>query len=70
VTFGIVGWAAMGSIFFPLLGLGLFATRLDLGIQPALFSLAMLLAYSVVLGSVYAALNSGPKEQPPPARLK
>jgi len=44
-------------VFFPLLGLGLFATNLDLGIEPALFSLAMLLTYSIVLGSVYAALN-------------
>jgi hypothetical protein len=49
----------MGSIFFPLLGLGLLASGLDLGIQPALFSLAMLLTYSVVLGCVYAALNPG-----------
>jgi hypothetical protein len=59
VTFGIFGWAVMGFVFFPLLGLGLFATGLDLGIGPALFSLAMLLTYSVVLGVVYAALNPG-----------
>ena len=67
VAFGILGWAAMGLMFFPLLGLGVFATRLDLGIQPALFSLAMLLTYSVVLGSVYAALNAGRWEQSRPA---
>jgi hypothetical protein len=59
VTFGILGWVMMGSVFFPLLGLGPFATGLDLGIGPALFSLAMLLTYSVVLGVVYAALNPG-----------
>jgi hypothetical protein len=59
VTFGFLGWAMMGFVFFPLLGLGLFATALDLGIGPALFSLAMLLTYSVVLGVVYAALNAG-----------
>jgi hypothetical protein len=70
VAFGILGWAAMGLIFFPLLGLGLFATRLDLGLQPALFSLAMLLTYSVVLGIVYAALNSGRPEQSRAARHK
>jgi hypothetical protein len=57
VSFGIFGWIVMGLVFFPLLGLGLFATNLDLGIEPALFSLAMLLTYSIVLGSVYAALN-------------
>ncbi|OCK61229.1 DUF6789 family protein [Bradyrhizobium sp. LMTR 3] len=57
-TFGIFGWVLMGFIFFPLLGLGLFATALDLGLEPALFSLMMLLTYSIVLGVVYAALNS------------
>jgi len=58
VAFGIFGWAVMGFVFFPLLGLGLFAAKLNLGIEPALFSLAMLLTYSIVLGIVYAALNS------------
>lgn len=57
VVFGVVGWALMGFVFFPLLGLGLFAANLDNGIWPALFSLAMLLTYSVILGIVYAALN-------------
>jgi hypothetical protein len=57
VAFGVLGWAVMGLVFFPLLGLGLFALDLGLGIWPALFSLAMLLTYSVILGIVYAALN-------------
>jgi hypothetical protein len=70
VTFGILGWAVMGLVFFPLLGLGLFASKLDLGIWPALFSLAMLLTYSVVLGVVYAALNSGHEAAPPRAGVK
>ncbi len=39
-------------------GLGMFAIRIGLGIAPALFSLAMLLTYSMVMGIVYAALNS------------
>jgi len=56
MTFGVLGWIVMGLVFFPLLGLGLFATKL--GIEPALFSLAMLLTYSIVLGGVYATLNS------------
>jgi hypothetical protein len=57
LTFGVFGWAAMGLLFFPLLGLGVFAANLGLGISPALFSLAMLLTYSVVMGIIYAALN-------------
>ncbi len=58
VTFGIIGWVFMGLIFFPLIGLGPFAFGVGLGIGPALLSLAMLLTYSVVLGSVYAELNT------------
>ena len=57
VAFGVLGWAVMGLVFFPLLGLGPFAASLDRGIWPAMFSLAMLLTYSVILGIVYAALN-------------
>ena len=48
----------MNLVFFPLLGMGLFATRIGLGFAPALFSIAMLLAYSIVMGFVYAALSS------------
>ena len=58
LTFGLMGWVLMGLIFFPMIGLGPFAIRVGLGIEPALLSLAMLLTYSVVLGTVYAALNS------------
>jgi hypothetical protein len=58
LIFGVFGWALMGVVFFPLLGLGLFAANTGLGIAPALFSLAMLLTYGVVMGMVYAALNS------------
>jgi len=58
LTFGLVGWAIMGVGFFPLLGLGLFAWNIGLGIAPALFSLAMLLTYGAIMGIVYAALNS------------
>ena len=58
MTFGVIGWVFMGLIFFPLIGLGPFAFGVGLGIGPALLSLAMLLTYSVVLGMVYAALNS------------
>ena len=58
MIYGIVGWTTMGLLFFPMIGLGLFALQAGLGISPALFSLAMLLTYSVILGIVYDALNS------------
>lgn len=58
LIYGVFGWAVMGLLFFPLLGLGLFATQLGLSVWPALFSLTMLLTYSVVMGMVYSALNS------------
>lgn len=57
LAFGVAGWLAMGLAFFPLIGLGPFAAGLGLGVAPALFSLAMILAYSLVLGAVYGALN-------------
>ena len=58
LTFGLLGWLLMGLVFFPLLGLGPFAIAVGLGLQPALFSLAMLLTYSMVLGTVYSGLES------------
>ena len=53
---GALGWLVMDLIFFPLLGLGLFAMKLGLGLWPALFSLAMMLTYSVVMGTVYGMI--------------
>jgi hypothetical protein len=58
VAFGVLGWALMGCVFFPLLGLGVFAMNLGLGAWPALFQLAMFMTYSIVLGTVYGALNA------------
>ena len=58
LAFGLLGWTMMGLLFFPLLGLGFFATQTGLGLAPALFSLAMLLTYSFVMGATYEALNS------------
>jgi hypothetical protein len=58
LMFGLIGWMFMGLIFFPLIGLGPFATGIGAGIGPALLSLAMVLAYSVVLGTVYVALDA------------
>jgi hypothetical protein len=54
---GLVGWGAMGLFLFPMLGRGLFASGIGLGIWPAAFSLAMVLAYSIFVGIAYAALD-------------
>jgi hypothetical protein len=58
ICFGVLGWALMGLVFFPTLGLGVFASKVGLGIEPALFALAMLLTYGIVMGIVYSALTS------------
>jgi len=39
------------------LGRGLFASQIELGPQPALFSLLMLLIYGLAMGSAYALLK-------------
>jgi len=59
LVFGLIGWAAMGLLFFPILGRGPFAVNLGLGSGPALFSLVMVLTYSIVLGIAYSAIRSG-----------
>jgi hypothetical protein len=58
LTFGLLGWLFMGLIFFPVIGLGPFAVAVGLGIAPAMLSLAMVLSYSIVLATVYIALES------------
>jgi hypothetical protein len=58
IVVGILVWLIMGLSFFPMLGLGLFAGDIGLGVKPALFSLVMVLTYSTVMGIVYAALNA------------
>jgi hypothetical protein len=60
LSFGFIGWAFLNLIFFPLIDLGPFAIRVGAGIGPALLSLGMLLIYSIVLGTVYVALESKP----------
>jgi hypothetical protein len=55
---GAFGWFAMDVIFFPLLGLGPFVMQLGLGIWPAMFSLGMMLAYSIVMGLVYEMIDA------------
>ena len=63
-AFGLLGWIIMGVLFFPLLGRGFFASQAGLGIQPALFSLLMILTYSVILGIVYSALDAKGEIEP------
>ena len=58
VIFGLIGWVFMGLIFFPVIGLGLFAVHVGSGAGPALLSFVMLQAYSIVLGTVYVALDT------------
>lgn len=58
-VFGLAGWLAMSLVFFPLIGLGVFASAAGSNPGPAVFSLAMILAYSVVLGMTYAAIEFG-----------
>ncbi len=65
---GILGWLVMDLIFFPMLGLGPFASKAGLGVHPALFSLLMMLTYSVMMGLVYGLIeaweeNPGRKRQ-------
>lgn len=57
LVFGVFGWVAVGVLLFPMLDQGLFAARAGLGARPALFSLAMILTYSIVMGTAYSALN-------------
>ena len=59
LIFGAIGWMLMGLVFFPLLGRGVFAMGAGLGFRPALFSLLMVLSYSVILGIVYSTLDPG-----------
>jgi len=56
-VFGLLGWLVMGLLFFPILGRGAFATQAGLGFLPALFSLLMVLSYSIVMGMAYSTMN-------------
>jgi hypothetical protein len=58
IIFGLIGWVFIGLIFFPLIGLGPFAMSIGAGFGPAVLSLMMLQAYSIVLGTVYVALDA------------
>ncbi|HWM83268.1 MAG TPA: DUF6789 family protein [Pseudolabrys sp.] len=55
-VFGLGVWCVMGLLFFPAIGKGLFAAGTLHGLVPTLFTLAMVLAYALVLGGAYALL--------------
>ena len=55
--YGVFGWVAMGLLFLPMHGKGLFGMSAGLGLAPAFFTLLMILTYSVTLGVAYAALD-------------
>jgi len=57
LIFGLGGWLVMNLLAFPMVGLGVFAAAAGLGLWPALFSMAMLSSYAVVMGMVYSALE-------------
>lgn len=57
LLFGVAGWFVMNLVFLPLLGLGPFGSATGLGVQPALFTFAMMQTYSLVMGQVYAMLS-------------
>jgi hypothetical protein len=56
-VFGLFVWVAMGLVFFPMLGKGLFAAQTALGLLPTFFTLLMVLTYSVTLGVVYSTIG-------------
>ena len=60
IVFGGIGWLLMNLLFFPMMGEGPLATHVGLGLAPALFSLAMLMAYSITLGIAYSTLVHSP----------
>ena len=53
-VFGLAIWVVMGLTFFPAIGRGPFAMDAGLGLKPTIFSLLMVLTYSITLSSVYA----------------
>jgi hypothetical protein len=57
IVFGVLGWIVMGLLFFPMLGRGVFASQVGLGFIPALFSLLMVLSYSVIMGIAYSTMT-------------
>ncbi len=58
IVFGICAWLLMGLGFLTLMGHGIFAIDMDLGLKPAALTFVMLLIYSVTMSLVYDWLNA------------
>jgi hypothetical protein len=58
MVFGVSIWAVMGLTFFPVIGKGLFATGTGLGLMPTVFSLLMVLTYSITLSAAYSVFTA------------
>lgn len=56
-AFAVLAWALMNLLLFPAIGLGFFGLAAGLGAAASLFSLAMLLAYSMVAGLAAAMMQ-------------
>jgi len=57
IVFAVLAWALLNVLLFPALGLGFFGVAAGSGAAASLFSLAMLLVYSVVAGVAFAAMQ-------------
>ena len=57
-VFGLAIWTVMGLMFFPIIGKGLFAMGAGLGLKPTVFSLLMVLTYSITLSTAYSVFKS------------
>jgi hypothetical protein len=59
--FAVTGfaWLLTGFVLLPLVGKGVFASRVDAGAWPAVMMLAMLSAYCLTLSVVYGRLRRG-----------
>ena len=59
--FGFAAWLVLGLGLLPLLGQGLFGSKLGLGGLPALLMFVMLMIYCVVMSQLYSWLTTSPR---------
>ena len=64
-VFGLAIWIVMGLMFFPIIGKGLFAMGAGLGLKPTVFSLLMVLTYSITLSTAYSIFKSPTRASAP-----
>jgi hypothetical protein len=57
-AFAVLAWVLMNLLLFPAIGLGFFGLAAGLGAAASLFSLAVLLVYSIVAGVAYAMMQA------------